>query len=156
MVMFDPLPIISLVMISVTMVCAQASSQPKVPPLLGFPPFQKSTPKTISACKTESDTLQKEKRDWQPPICSFCVELLRDLPSPLSRLETDIVWGVFSRKGANSQKGGEGTLGFPQLSTKSQRTLRWRRNKEGGGSLTRRTPHISLLLIPLIGSDRPA
>ena len=51
--------------------------------------------------------------DWQPPICSFCIELHRQFPSPPFHLEAEIVLGAVSRKGGGTPK--RGHLGFAKV-----------------------------------------
>ena len=82
---------------------------PTPPPLFGDPPFSIKHPQ-------ENFSLQNvnwhpPKRDWLPPICSFCIELHRNLPSPVCTLEgancileAEIVLGVLHRKGVSPKK----------------------------------------------------
>ena len=52
----------------------------------------------IAASKMKIGTLE---RDWRPPICIFCLELRRNLRSPISHFNAE---GVLYRKGGTPQR----------------------------------------------------
>ena len=97
-------------------------------PLLGFSPFQEAPPRHLSlqnVCWHPPKFLKVNwhppKRDWRLQICSFCIELHRNLPSPICTLEgVHLHFGgwnclgvaLFVLKGGAPQKGN--ALPFPE------------------------------------------
>ena len=90
----------------------------KVPPFLGVTPFQKSTPKTISASKMQIDALQNtnwrgkisahfytKTAGWRSPIPFWRVSIYI-LEGVIYIVEAEIVLGVLYRKGVIPKKGG--------------------------------------------------
>ena len=65
-------------------------------------------------------TLQKRK-DWQPPICSFCKKVIQNSPFSPSHLELEIVLGVLYKKSGDRKRG---ALRFPSQRWVKPRLLR--------------------------------
>ena len=88
------------------------SPEPKSTPLLGFPLLYRAPSSNFilqnvkwrpPKCK-----LTPSKRDWRPPVCSFCIELHRNLPSPMYSLEgVNLHFGGWHCLGGALQKRGD-------------------------------------------------